>query len=415
MGSGAFLVEACRQLGDALVEAWHAHGGRPDDPARRGRGRLRPPARRAALPLRRGPEPDGRRPREALALARDARQGPRAHVPRPRAAPRRLAGRAARGARSRRSTGTTRAPPAGFERCGSRAPRTRRRAARRDPRGRRGRLRLGAARPVGRGAARARAGAALRRPRRARRSSTATKPKEREAKRAEFASAVADGDAERYRGWLEEARDAEPPLAPFHWEIEFPEVFDRENPGFDAFVGNPPFAGKNTLVAGNPRRLSSTGSSTIHEGAHGNADLVAHFFRRAFDLLRDGGTLRPDRHEHDRARATRARPACAGSARTAARSIAARRRVKWPGLAAVVVSVVHVTKGALRGPRRLDGREVDTITAFLFHAGGHDDPARLAANAGKSFHRELSSSAWASPSTTPTRRASPRRSPRCTG
>ena len=25
MGSGAFLVEACRQLGDALVEAWHIH------------------------------------------------------------------------------------------------------------------------------------------------------------------------------------------------------------------------------------------------------------------------------------------------------------------------------------------------------------------------------------------------------
>src|ERR1035437_9563820 len=25
MGSGAFLVEACRQLGDALVEAWRAH------------------------------------------------------------------------------------------------------------------------------------------------------------------------------------------------------------------------------------------------------------------------------------------------------------------------------------------------------------------------------------------------------
>jgi len=28
-----------------------------------------------------------------------------------------------------------------------------------------------------------------------------------------------------------------------------------------------------------------------HKGAHGNADLVAHFFRRAFDLLRDGGSL----------------------------------------------------------------------------------------------------------------------------
>jgi hypothetical protein len=28
-----------------------------------------------------------------------------------------------------------------------------------------------------------------------------------------------------------------------------------------------------------------------HKGAHGNADLVAHFFRRAFDLLRDGGAF----------------------------------------------------------------------------------------------------------------------------
>ena len=29
MGSGAFLVEACRQLGDALVQAWHAHNATP--------------------------------------------------------------------------------------------------------------------------------------------------------------------------------------------------------------------------------------------------------------------------------------------------------------------------------------------------------------------------------------------------
>src|SRR5262249_39464461 len=32
MGSGAFLVEACRQLGDALVDAWHAHGQVPAIP-----------------------------------------------------------------------------------------------------------------------------------------------------------------------------------------------------------------------------------------------------------------------------------------------------------------------------------------------------------------------------------------------
>ena len=32
MGSGAFLVEACRQLGDELVKAWHAHDRVPTIP-----------------------------------------------------------------------------------------------------------------------------------------------------------------------------------------------------------------------------------------------------------------------------------------------------------------------------------------------------------------------------------------------
>ena len=33
MGSGAFLVEACRQLADALIEAWRAHELVPDIPS----------------------------------------------------------------------------------------------------------------------------------------------------------------------------------------------------------------------------------------------------------------------------------------------------------------------------------------------------------------------------------------------
>ena len=38
-------------------------------------------------------------------------------------------------------------------------------------------------------------------------------------------------------------------VVPFHWQIEFPEVFDRIDSGFDVFIGNPPFmAGKNIAV-----------------------------------------------------------------------------------------------------------------------------------------------------------------------
>lgn len=69
---------------------------------------------------------------------------------------------------------------------------------------------------------------------------------------------------------------------------------------------------------------------------------------------------------------------------------AARRRVKWPGtMAAVVVSIVHVMRGPAPVPRRLDGREVEIISAFLFHAGGDEDPAPLAANADRSFQGSI--------------------------
>jgi methylase of polypeptide subunit release factors len=80
------------------------------------------------------------------------------------------------------------------------------------------------------------------------------------------------------------------PITPFHWPVEFPEVFARENGGFDAIVGNPPFAGKNTIIAGH-RKNYLPWLQTLHEGAHGNADLVAHFFRRAFGLLCPGGVF----------------------------------------------------------------------------------------------------------------------------
>jgi hypothetical protein len=209
------------------------------------------------------------------------------------------------------------------------------------------------------------------------------KPKERETKRAEYTSAVVNGQAERYQSQLDELRHTEPPLVPFHWEIEFPEVFERENPGFDAFVGNPPFMGGSKISA-------TLGTAyldwvlRLHEEAHGNGDIVAHFFRRAFHFLRKGGALG----------FIATNTIAQGDTRTTGLSwicqhggeiFAARKRVKWPGLAAVVVSVVHVWKGEFAGLKRIDDHVVDTITAFLFHRGGHKDPSRLTANAGLSF------------------------------
>ena len=211
--------------------------------------------------------------------------------------------------------------------------------------------------------------------------------KEREELRRRYAVEVLNEVAHRYRSWLEDLRDDEPPLVPFHWELEFPEVFDRDNSGFDAIVGNPPFAGKNTVAAANVPRYPDW-LKQMHAESHGNADLVAHFFRRAFDLVRSGGgfgLIATNTIAQGDTRSTGLRWICENGGEI----YRAHRRLKWPGLAAVVVSVLHVWKGRFDGVKQLDGRVVDKITAFLFHRGGNTDPARLKANAGKSFQGSI--------------------------
>lgn len=217
---------------------------------------------------------------------------------------------------------------------------------------------------------------------------SADKDKAREQKRIELAERIAaylnKGDlSQRPTAEVAALRSGEFPLTPFHWEIEFPEVFQRENPGFDGFVGNPPFAGKNTLINGN-REGYFDWIKALHEESHGVADLVAHFYRQAYTLLRSYGCfglIATNTIGQGDTRATGLRWICTHGGTV----FSARKRAKWPGQAAVVVSVVHLCKGDLPGPFELDGRQVQIITAYLFHAGGHESPAGLQANQSGSF------------------------------
>lgn len=212
-------------------------------------------------------------------------------------------------------------------------------------------------------------------------------PKKRLQRRNEYANSVVNGQAEYFRKQIEERRHAEKPLAPFHWELEFPEVFERENSGFDAFVGNPPFAGKNTMAAANINKYPEW-LQHLHEESHGNSDLVAHFFRCAFNLLRqDGifGLIATNTIGQGDTRSTGLRWICKHDGTI----YSAQRRYKWPGQAAVVVSVIHIIKGLFSYQKHLDGSEVDIITAFLFYRGGHDNPAHLMSNTDKSFQGSI--------------------------
>lgn len=76
---------------------------------------------------------------------------------------------------------------------------------------------------------------------------------------------------------------------PFHWALEFPEVFDRDNGGFDVLVGNPPFLGSQRMREALGNQYREYLVECIGKGARGKADLVAFFFLRAAELMRQEG------------------------------------------------------------------------------------------------------------------------------
>ena len=209
------------------------------------------------------------------------------------------------------------------------------------------------------------------------------KPKDREYLRSQYAKDILSGPADELWDTVAKLRRTNPSIAQFHWEIEFSEVFDRPNPGFDVIIGNPPFAGKNTLTAGNvPGYLEWL--KTIHMESHGNSDLVAHFFRRAFDMSRIGGTfgfIATNSIAQGDTRTTGLRWICSNGGTI----YQATRRLQWPGLASVIVSTVHVMKDGSPNCLYLDGRTVDYISAFLSHTRSNENPVTLKSNKNQSF------------------------------
>jgi hypothetical protein len=158
----------------------------------------------------------------------------------------------------------------------------------------------------------------------------------------------------------------------FHWPVEFPEVFAMG--GFDALIGNPPFIGnkfwKDRLFAGFQRW-----AEILVGGRVGKIDVVALFFRRSLRLLsergrsgllatttaREGETLKIgfqwifDHGEIYRAIS----------------------QENWPGDAGVHYCVAWFGRERTRIPRVLDGAFVDEIFPSLTSSASADNPFPL--------------------------------------
>ena len=160
-------------------------------------------------------------------------------------------------------------------------------------------------------------------------------------------------------------------------------MFERENPGFDAFVGNPPYMG-GTLIGS---RLGLAYHDFIVEafpGSTGLVDIIAFFLRRSFDELRDSGTFGL-LATNTVAQGDTRNAGLAAIVQQRGAIYCARRRYVWPGDAAVVVSIIHVAKAIVPNVYSLDGSPVDRISAFLMRGRADATPVNLGSNKGHSY------------------------------
>ena len=147
----------------------------------------------------------------------------------------------------------------------------------------------------------------------------------------------------------------------FHWFLEFPEVFNQG--GFDCILGNPPFLGGLKLSL----NFGASYSNWLHTNYHpakGTCDIVGYFFRRIFSIINRSGFLA----------LISTNTICQGETREGSLEVInknngeinfAIKSIKWPGLAAVEVSLISIIKGIWNQKKILNGKIVSNISTFL--------------------------------------------------
>ncbi|MFJ9886312.1 Eco57I restriction-modification methylase domain-containing protein [Streptomyces sp. NPDC091287] len=184
--------------------------------------------------------------------------------------------------------------------------------------------------------------------------------------------------------WLTGERAAA--VRPLHWPLEFPEIMGVGGAsGFDAVIGNPPFIGGQKLTGALGTDYREYLVNRIGGGKRGSADLCAYFLLRNLALA-------PGRRTGIIATNTIAQ----GDTREVGLDQAVEggwqvyRAIPskpWPGTAAVVVSLLWLGGRVGDGEQPvLDGNDVRGITPGLgARSRVSGNPYRLAANAGQSF------------------------------
>jgi len=169
--------------------------------------------------------------------------------------------------------------------------------------------------------------------------------------------------------------------APFHWWLEFPRVFAghaTEAKGMDTMIGNPPFGGNNMIVAvGGPSYQAWLKHTFKGErGVRGNCDISAFFLRQAAKHIGNDGTfgfLATNTIAQGASRAIGLKHLLAQGWQV----YDASTTVAWPGAASVVVSIVVLARGRpnLHVAPQINGLPTRSVNSRL-----HPQPERADAS-----------------------------------
>lgn len=169
---------------------------------------------------------------------------------------------------------------------------------------------------------------------------------------------------------------------PFHWPLEFPEVFNLGG-GFDCIVGNPPFLGGQKITGAMGDCYREYLVNNLAERRRGSADFVAYFFIRANSLISSSGFFGLIAVNTIAEGSTReiGLDSIVNSNSTIYK---ANPNLVWPGEANVVTSSVYVSKARWLGPLYILDRKVSAISSALTERENWQ-PVKLEENCGLVF------------------------------
>jgi len=170
----------------------------------------------------------------------------------------------------------------------------------------------------------------------------------------------------------------------FHWFLEFPEVSQKG--GFDCILGNPPFLGDRRLKEAFGEKYLEWIRHNFSKGA--TVDLVVYFFLRINSIIKNYGfqsLISTNTVAQGKAREIGLEEIISNGS-TINHAV---KGMKWPGLAAVEVSLLTIHKGKWDRACLLNGKTTPQISAFIDDSEDYGTPFQLFSNAGKSFQGSI--------------------------